>query len=203
MLHLAFALLACAPDVTQDKPAADAGPAVPTAAAPPAPARAAGLPIDKTRSSVVAVGAKVTGSHELTFTEFSGELGLDGDAFVNVVAKVGVASVSTDSEKLTSHLLTEDFFSAQQFPEATFASSMVTPGGENGATHTIKGTLNLRGVSREITFPATVAITPTEVTARAEFSINRADFGVVYPGKPDNLIQDGVVLRLLFVAPRG
>ena len=83
------------------------------------------------------------------------------------------------------------------------ASTMVAPGGENGATHTITGTLSIRGVSREVTFPATVAVSATEVSAQAEFSINRADFGVVYPGKPDNLIQDGVVLRLQFVSPRG
>lgn len=207
LLSLVFALVACQADVTKDKPAADVGPVTPPpaveAAPPPTPARAPGLVVDKARSSVVAVGAKVTESHDLAFGDFSGELGLDGEAFVNVTTKVNVGSVTTDSPKLVAHLLSEDFFSAAQFPEASFASTLVTPGGENGATHTVKGTFTLRGVSREVTFPATVTITPTEVTAKAEFSINRADFGVVYPGKPDNLIQDGVVLRIQLVAPRG
>lgn len=28
------------------------------------------------------------------------------------------------------------------------------------------------------------------------------DFGVVYPGKPDDLVQDDVALQISFVAPR-
>jgi hypothetical protein len=30
----------------------------------------------------------------------------------------------------------------------------------------------------------------------AEFAINRKDFGVVYPGMPDDLIKDDVLLKL-------
>ena len=32
--------------------------------------------------------------------------------------------------------------------------------------------------------------------------IDRQDFEITYPGKPDDLIQDNVVLTLSFVAPR-
>jgi hypothetical protein len=31
---------------------------------------------------------------------------------------------------------------------------------------------------------------------KSEFDINRKDFGIVYPGKPDDLIRDEVVIRL-------
>ena len=34
------------------------------------------------------------------------------------------------------------------------------------------------------------------VTVNAEFSINRMDFGIKYAGKSDDLIREGVVLRL-------
>jgi hypothetical protein len=34
------------------------------------------------------------------------------------------------------------------------------------------------------------------VTFDTEFAINRKDFGIVYPGKTDDLIRDEVVLRL-------
>ncbi len=207
MLSLVFSLLACGADVTHDKPAAEVGTAAPAAAHPPtvAPpaARAPGLAVDKARSSVVATGAKVVGSHELNFGDFDGELGLEGENFVNVTARVRTGSVTTDSEKLTQHLLTPDFFSATEFPEASFTSTLVTVGGASGGTHTVKGNLSLRGVSREISFPVTVEVTATEVSARAELSINRADFGVIYPGKPDNLIKDEVSLRIHFVAARG
>jgi hypothetical protein len=34
------------------------------------------------------------------------------------------------------------------------------------------------------------------VDVDAEFVINRKDFGVVYPGMPDDLIKDDVLLKL-------
>ena len=45
-------------------------------------------------------------------------------------------------------------------------------------------------------------MTPTEVTAKTEFVVNRQDFEVTYPGKPDDLVQDNVVLQVAFVAAR-
>ncbi len=33
------------------------------------------------------------------------------------------------------------------------------------------------------------------LSAKAEFDLNRKDFGVLYPGKPDNLIRDEVVIK--------
>ena len=36
----------------------------------------------------------------------------------------------------------------------------------------------------------------SSVDADAEFAINRKDFGVVYPGMPDDLIKDDVLIKL-------
>ena len=36
----------------------------------------------------------------------------------------------------------------------------------------------------------------------AEFAINRKDFGLLYPGKADDLIRDGVVIKLTLKVPR-
>jgi hypothetical protein len=41
-----------------------------------------------------------------------------------------------------------------------------------------------------------------EVKAMSEFSINRKDFGIVYPGMPDDLIRDLVVIKLSLALPR-
>ena len=53
----------------------------------------------------------------------------------------------------------------------------------------------MHGVTRAITFPATIGVSANEVTVNAEFAINRKDFGIVYPGKPDDLIADDVALK--------
>ena len=34
------------------------------------------------------------------------------------------------------------------------------------------------------------------MTGKTEFTINRKDFGIVYKGKPDNLIKDDVLLKI-------
>jgi len=93
-------------------------------------------------------------------------------------------------------LKTADFFDVAKFPEATFVSTSIKAGGENGATHTVTGNLTLHGVTKSITFPATISVTGGVATVDANFAINRKDFGINYPGAQDNLIRDDVVMKL-------
>ena len=65
------------------------------------------------------------------------------------------------------------------------------------------GNFQLHGVTKSITFPATVKAGGDTVDVDAEFAINRKDFGVVYPGMPDDLIKDEVLLKLHIHARRG
>ena len=58
------------------------------------------------------------------------------------------------------------------------------------------GVLTLRGVQKEITFPCELTIDEKRVSVTTEFTIKRKDFGIVYPGRPDDLIRDEVLLKL-------
>jgi polyisoprenoid-binding protein YceI len=60
----------------------------------------------------------------------------------------------------------------------------------------VTGNLTLHGVTKAITFPATIRVTPTGFEVDAEFTINRKDFGIVYAGQQDDLIRDDVVIKL-------
>ena len=71
-----------------------------------------------------------------------------------------------------------------------------------GATHTVTGNLELHGVKKSITFPATIQVTLDNAAVDAEFAIDRKDFGIVYAGKADDLIRDGVVIKLNLKVPR-
>ncbi|MEE2756371.1 MAG: YceI family protein, partial [Myxococcota bacterium] len=103
------------------------------------------------------------------------------------------------SKKLESHLKSHDFFHSQAVPKAEFVSSSVTKGGMNGTgTHVITGKMSIRGTIREISFPATMSLDGGTFKAKAEFSIRRKRFNIIYPGKPDDLIRDRVVLKLDF-----
>ncbi len=177
-----------------------------------APADAAApreIALSPANASVAFSASKITASHEGSFGQFTGVARVDPTAIGNssVSVEIQMASVTTDNGRLTQHLLTDDFFAIEQFPTATFESTAITeadpantPG---GATHVITGTLTLRGQTRAISFPATVSLSEDAFVANAEFSINRQDFGIAYPGRPDDLIRDGVVLRLTVNAPLG
>jgi len=176
-----------------------------TAPAPAAPVSATEhLTIDAAASSIGFTGAKVTGQHNGSFPSFTGTLDLDPSRVENsrVAVDIDTTSVTTDTPRLTTHLKSADFFDVERFPRATFTSTAIAPGGANGATHTITGNLALHGVTRAISFPATVTVSPSEVTATAEFVINRREFGIVYAGMPDNLIRDDVAMHLRLRAPR-
>lgn len=198
---MALMLAACAEDVGEGKVKATVEAATPVAATPEAAATGKVLKVDAAKSTVGAVAAKVSAKHPITFPTFSGDVTMDGDAVQGVSFDVEMASLFADKEKLTAHLKDGDFFDVGAFPKATFKSTAVTPGGEGG-THTVTGDLTVRGTTKRISFPATVQVSPNDVSAKAEFVLDRKDFGIVYPGMADDLIQDNVVVNVQFVAPR-
>ena len=106
-----------------------------------------------------------------------------------------VASRNDWTPKLEEHLKGADFFDVAKFPTATFASTEIKAGGEGGS-HTVKGNLTIHGVTKLVTFPATITVKGKDVSGKSEFSINRKDFGIAYAGKADDLIRDGVVLKI-------
>lgn len=205
---VAFALLAGCNDPAKDKSKATTGEATTataSAAVTAAPSTGtATYTIDPATSKVAWTGSKVTASHDGSFEKFTGSVTVpDGAAekgSVNV--DIDVTSLKADPQKLADHLKTPDFFDVAKFPKATFASTAITKGGDKGATHTITGNLSLHGVTKSITFPATIRPAADKVEADAEFSINRKDFGLAYPGMANDLIRDDVVIKLTIRAPK-
>lgn len=162
-----------------------------------APAATRTLKLDKASSSFGFVGAKITGDHKGAFPEVEGEVVLAGDAPSSLRITVQTGSVTSDDERLTGHLKSADFFDVEKFPTSTFtAKEFVAKPGDNGVTHEIGGELELHGVKKAIRFPAKVTVDAQGAKGQAEFTINRKDFGIVYPGKPDDLIKDEVLLKL-------
>lgn len=204
---VALSLAGCARDPSKDAPAAEVKDAASPAATAPAGGDVKGvtLPIDTTRSKLNWEGSKVTKTHPGGFKTFSGSILLvDGKPEASKVdIEIDVASLWSDSERLEGHLRSEDFFEVAKFPKASFTSTSITAGGAEGATHTVRGNLTMRGVTKEISFPATITVGEKEVAAKAKFAINRKDWGIVYPGAPDDLIRDNVLIDWDIVAPRG
>jgi polyisoprenoid-binding protein YceI len=180
-------------------PAADKPKAVTSEAAPTSSAAGPGekYSLSPDSSKVEFMASKVTGSHHGSFGKFSGVIDYAGQPEKSAVSvTIDMDSVKTDTDDLTKHLKTPDFFDVAKFPQATFASSAISPGGEKGATHTVAGNLQLHGVTKSITFPATIVTNADGITVDSTFAINRKDFGINYAGPADNLIRDEVVLTL-------
>ena len=140
-------------------------------------------------SKVEWVGAKVTGDHSGGFTVVKGSAQVDEGALLSLNAEIDIASMFSDSDRLTGHLLSADFFEAKKYPTATFSSTKI----ENG---TISGILDMRMVKKEISFPATISVNEQGVDIQAEFTINRRLWGINYNGKANDLIKDNVLIKL-------
>lgn len=152
---------------------------------------------DASTSSVGFVGSKVTGSHDGGFRDFAGTVNCPDRADLTscrVEFTVQMASVFTDTERLTGHLQNDDFFDVPNHPTATFVSTAIAV--ETATTMQVTGNLTLRGTTKSITFPATVQMGPDGFEMSSEFALNRMDFGVSYTGREDDLIREEVVIKL-------
>ncbi len=107
---------------------------------------------------------------------------------------IDTTSIWADNERLTGHLKSADFFDVEKHPKATFESTAIAA--NDDGTYTLTGNLELRGITKQISFPATIEIDDNGFSATAEFALNRMDFDIKYPGKPDDLIRDEVLIKL-------
>ena len=215
-LALAFLAAGCAKDPSQSVPKAAVGAAEqPAKETTPTPKPAAKASADTAAANadqgvalegeISFLGSKVTGSHTGRFNSWIGTALIDpAGTLQSLSIVVQTKDVEADfeapskwSKKLEAHLRDDDFFASEKHPTATFQLDTVTPlkSSTGTATHTLSGRFTIRGTSKAISFPATVeSLKP--FAANAEFSINRKDFGMMYNGKADNLIRDGVVMKI-------
>lgn len=147
-------------------------------------------------SEIHFTGSKVTGSHSGGFKKFSGSFTVADNALAGTGQKIVIDmnSIWSDDEKLTGHLKSEDFFNVAKYPESAFELTGLKQLEEG--RFEVSGNLTLTGTTRNITFPATASMADGKAKIHAKFDINRKDFGIVYPGKADDLIRDEVVIEL-------
>jgi polyisoprenoid-binding protein YceI len=135
------------------------------------------------------------------FKTFSGTILFDeknpGKSSVKVDIKA--ASIDTGNAQRDSHLKGADFFDVEKFPDLGFVSKKVV---KNGDTYEVTGTLTIKGVSKEVTFPFTLAGPlqdpwgGTRLGADASLVINRKDFGVAWNNPGDAGIGNEVKIDL-------
>lgn len=115
------------------------------------------------------------------FSDFDASVEADDDTFAN--AKIDfsakVASISTKNADRDTHLKSDDFFNAEQYPELTFKATSF-----DGST--LIGALTIRDVTKEVSLAVDfngVAVDPygqTKAGFELEGKINRKDFGLAW-----------------------
>jgi polyisoprenoid-binding protein YceI len=194
-----------------------------------AAATGAELKVDTTASKVEWIGTKVSGYHTGSIHIKNGVLRTSGDTLTggnfvfdmkSMVVSGPEGSDAKSNEKLLGHLKSPDFFDVEKYPEATFEITSVRPFTGTvtdsndvrqetiskykvaNPTHLIGGNLTMRGVTKNIEFPAKVSVSGNSVDATAKFNIDRTQWEIVYPGKPDDLIRKDIHLGIALKASK-
>lgn len=175
--------------------------------------------IDTTESKIEWVATKVSGYHTGTVNIKDGELNIQdgkptGGNFVLDMTSIIVSGPPQNDEKsnnkLLTHLKSPDFFEVSAHPIATFVITSITPFSGTvkdttdpsqetiskykvaNPTHTISGNLTIKGITKNIEFPASIIVSNNSANAIAKFNVDRREWNIVYPGKPDDLIRNDI-----------
>ncbi|HEY8919181.1 MAG TPA: YceI family protein [Chitinophaga sp.] len=167
--------------------------------------------VDKTNSSLTWTARKVTGQHTGSIRISSGTLELDNNQLQRGSFELDTRSITvTDlkdadsNAKLTGHLKSEDFFAVEKFPAANFTISSVTP--VSGNQHTVTGKLTIKGITHDLSFPATVVINGSKLSAKASVKIDRTKYDIKFRSKSffenlgDKAIYDDFDLDIALLA---
>lgn len=172
---------------------------------------AADYKLDKSKSTVKWNGKKVTGQHYGTIDLKSGNLEVEDNKINSGTFQMNMASIvcedltdESTNKKLVGHLKSDDFFSVDKHPVATFVIKDVKA--KSGKTHTFSGDLTIKGITHSVSFDAEVVVDDGHLRADGKMEVDRTLYDVRYgsgkffQGLGDNLIYDTFSLDFNVVA---
>ena len=140
---------------------------------------------DASKTTIVWLGKKVTGSHDGNIKLSSGSITSDGKAITAGNFEIDMSSITckdiTDAEynaKLVGHLKNDDFFSTDKFPKAMFVLKSAKAKGND--LYDLTGDLTIKGVTKPVTFPATIKTVGKTLTATAKIVVDRTIYDIKY-----------------------
>lgn len=154
-------------------------------------------------------GYGVGKSHAGTIQVKSGSIKFEKDVITSGEFTLDMGSLySPDSEKLTGHLKSPDFFDVAKYPEAKFVTTSVekiekAKSGE--ANYKLVGQLTMKEKTEKIEFLAKVEVKDAIYSAVAQTEIkDRTQYGINYNSKKfsavsklgDKLIEDNIKLDI-------
>lgn len=177
------------------------------------PAKESTFKVDVQKSNIAWNGKKVTGEHSGTIKLNGGTLTANGTSISKGSFTINMNTITcTDlqgewADKLVGHLKADDFFGVEKFPTSNFVITKVTPAA-NG-TLTVNGNLTIKGITKAVSFPASVAVNGNTLTATAKgVKVDRTKYDIRYGSKSffdsigDKAIDDEFTLDITLVATK-
>jgi len=138
------------------------------------------------------------GSLSVKETSISGKLTVD----MSTIAVTSIGGGKDGAESvLEKHIQSDDFLSIAQFPNATLTIQSAQKAAVTD-TYTVQATLEIKGVTKEVTFPAKLVGNEQGVHLTADFSIDRTRWDITYGSASffenlaENAISDDVAIKL-------
>ncbi len=157
-------------------------------------------------------GNKVIGGHWGTVNLKGGFLTVrankitDGEFHIDMKSiKVLDLKENEGKSKLEEHLKSDDFFSTDRFPTATFRITKVTElvaAKKGQPNYRLTGNLTIRSITQQISFSALIDIKDNIISAKADFSIDRTKWNIRYNSGNffkdlgDKLIKDEIPFKI-------
>lgn len=114
----------------------------------------------------------------------------DSTQLAVIKASVNVKELKADNEKLTAHLMTADFFDADNHPQITFTGESVT---KNDTGFVATGKLAMRDSVHTVSIPFTFAQDKGKATMKGTLEVFAGDYGV---GKKSASGADKVIVTI-------
>jgi len=116
-------------------------------------------------------------------------------SYINATIKVN--SISTKNVKRDKHLLKDDFFDVDKYPEIKFVSTKIEKISENNYKLTAK--LTIKSVTKNIVVPIEVNENSKSVTIKSAFNLNRRDYNV---GGSSWVLSNTVKIQIVYNAKK-
>lgn len=175
------------------------------------PAKITTFLVDNQQSKLTWTGKKVTGEHSGNININGGTLQVENNTLKSGNFTLDTRTISntdiTDPEtrgKLLTHLKSDAFFSVEKFPSAEFVITGVTAKG--AGKYDVAGKLTIKGITNNITFPASIAVANNKLSAKANIKIDRTKYDIKFRSKSffenlgDKVIYDDFDLDVVLVA---
>ena len=139
-------------------------------------AHAADWTIDTAQSHLDFTGSQSGSPFNGHFTGFAGTIAFDPANPAHADVTIDTATATTGDSQKDGAMPGADWFAAQKFPQEHFVATgfkLTTAGGFE-----TNGTLTIRGISKPVTLPFTLAITGDIAKATGHVQLIRTRFGV-------------------------